>query len=134
MKNKKEPLRPLGPLEKPYNRYPVIMRSRWQTEGTRELSRRIANRLSLSNKDAMNILRVVGQESGDMAYEGWVFSIPFLATFWQTVTSLRKVHLKGYEGQIFGNNKKAKSEQSAILKRRFKEEKLREANAKSEAE
>lgn len=130
----KKLIRPLGPLTKPYKAHKRTERSRWQTDGTRELARRIANRLSISNKEAMDMLRVVGQESSDMVCEGWVFGIPFLATFWTVVTALHKCTLKGYEGQIFGRNKRTKIEESPLIKKRFKEEKLREANAKSEAE
>ena len=126
--------RKLGPLDKPWDRNKPSERVRWAEQGSIELASRLSTRLSITKKDAKDILRIIGQEGANMAVEGWIFSIPYLGIFYTKVTALRASTLKEYLGQILGGNKKLKFEQTPTLRKRFKEEKLREATVKPEAE
>lgn len=124
--------RELGPLQGSWDRVPIRDRVRWAAEGHSELSGRIAKRLSITKKDAKNILRIVGQESADMAHEGWIFSIPYLAIFWTYITRMQKSHLRGYEGQMLGGNQRLRMKESASLKKKIRKEKDSETNANTE--
>lgn len=118
------PNRELGPLKKYWRQYGVIERSRWADYGAKELASRLSKRLSIPKKDAMAILRAVGQESGQMAREGWVFSIPHFSIFWTYITSVQACNLVDFKGQFFGGNKRLRMMESHTLKKQFKQERM----------
>lgn len=115
--------RDLGPLNKAWNKYPIRERSKWAEYGYRELSKRLAQRLSITNRDAQNIIRTLGQESGNMLNEGWVFSIPGLSLFWTYTTAIKPSTLPEYKGQLLGGNIRVRTTESPILRKKFKEKK-----------
>lgn len=127
------PTRELGTLDKPWRNHNVNKRNKWAAEGARELSSRLSKRLSITQKDARNIIRIIGQEATQMLVEGWVLSIPGLCILWTFTTRLAATALPGFKGQIFGGNKRIRMYQSPVLTKKFKELK-REAATKSETE
>jgi len=98
------------------------LRTRWVENGTRELSGRIASRMGITQKEAYSLLRMIGLEMTQMAFEGWIFAIPNFCMFWTYVT-IRKERLNFTKKdlQMSGGNVRIKSTENSAVKRKLRE-------------
>lgn len=86
------PRRELGPLDKPWNKQKASLRVRWAQQGAKELASRVAKQMGIPTSEAYSLLRMIGLEMTQMAFEGWVFSIPNFMIFWTYKTDMRNRH------------------------------------------
>lgn len=96
-----------GPIVNNVRHYSTRWRLQKASEGSKELSVRVGEKLGIPAKEANSLLKIIGLEMCQMAYEGWIFSFPNFATFWTYLSPVRfRFNVSAENKHLSGGNKR----------------------------